>query len=366
MRGAALTMLGVACLLAGAAAPGAAAPADDTAAVQAALNAAPPGGTVTLEAGRTYFINLLVGLKPKSNCRVVLHGATLRGTLAAGQSGRFFDLSARSQVTLSGGTLVGSRDPGPAWGHGVVAANASDLTLEDMTFVDIFSDGVLLSGSPGSVRVSLRRCRFVNSRRSGLYVASGREISVEDCAFEGSNGQAPEAGLQVLAGAGLTVEQVRVARSLFRGNRGPGLAVAGTSGSRLAHFTLSDNTVQQNLRGISIAQASHVVIAGNRISGHAQPPQAGLTVGAQCFNVTATGNVLEGNYRGVLADGASLVALEGNTVIGTGARAGLGSGTDGDGITCGAAAGPPITQCTVSGNVVSGSAGASACARAPT
>ncbi|HEX6738445.1 MAG TPA: right-handed parallel beta-helix repeat-containing protein [Vicinamibacteria bacterium] len=354
MRRAALTTIGVWCLLAGAAA---AAPADDTAALQAALNAAAPGGSVTLDPGRTYFINLAVGLKPKSNSRVVLQGATLRGTLGAGQSGRFFDLTAKSQVTLSGGTLVGSRTAGPAWGHGIVASNASDITVEDMTFVDIFSDGVLLTGSPGSVRVSLRRCRFQNARRSGLYVASGREISVEDCAFEGSNGQAPEAGLQILAGSGLAVEQVRIARSLFRGNRGPGLAVGGTSGARLAHFTVSDNTVQQNLRGIAIAQASHVVVAGNRISGHAQPPQAGLTVGPQTFNVTVTGNVLEGNYRGLLADGASLVALEGNTVIGTGARVGLGSGADGDGITCGAAAGPPITQCTVSGNVVSGSAG---------
>jgi parallel beta-helix repeat protein len=346
------------CLLAGGIAPPAWSAPDDTAAVQAALNAAAPGGMVTLEPGRTYVINLAVGLKPKSNTRVALHGATLRGTLGAGQSGRFFDLTGKAQVTLSGGTLLGSRAAGPAWGHGIVIANSTDVAVEDVTFQDIFSDGVLLTGSPGSVRVSVRGCRFLNARRSGLYVASGREVSIEDSAFEGSNGLAPEAGLQVMAGAGLVVEQVRIARSLFRGNRGPGLAVAGTSGSRLSHFTISDNTVQQNLRGIAVAQASHVVLSGNRVSGHAQPPQAGLAIGPQSFNVTVTGNVLEGNYRGLLADGASLVTLEGNTVVGTGPRAGLGSGADGDGITCGPAAGPPVTQCTVSGNVVSLSAGA--------
>jgi parallel beta-helix repeat protein len=350
-------LLGVVYLAACAVPAAQGAPADDTAAVQALLDAAAPGGTVTLPPGRTYVINLAVGLRPKSHSRVRLHGVTLQGTLGAGQGGRFFDLTAKSRVTLMGGTLVGSRTAGPAWAHGIIANNASDLVLEDMTFQDIFTDGVLLTGSPGSTRVSLRNCRFVNVRRSGLYVTAGREISVEDCSFEGANGLLPEAGLYVQAVAGAVVEHLRVTRSLFRGNRGPGLSVAGVPGARVAHLTLAENTIQQNLRGVSVGQASHVVIEGNRISAHIAPPQAGLALGRDTVNAAVNGNVLENNYRGILSDGASLVNIEGNTVIGTGARLGLDAGRDGDGITCGAAAGATIASCSVTGNVVARSAG---------
>ena len=330
---------------------------DDTAAVQALLDAAAPGGTVTLPPGRTYVINLAVGLRPRSHSRVRLHGVTLQGTLGAGQGGRFFDLTAKSRVTLMGGTLLGSRTAGPAWSHGVIAANASNVVLEDMTFQDIFTDGVLLTGSPGSTRVTLRNCRFLNGRRSGLYVTAGREISVEDCSFENTNGLLPEAGLYVQAAPGAVVEHLRVGRSLFRGNRGPGLSVAGAPGASIAHLTLAENTLQQNQRGVFVGQASHVVIEGNRISGHPLPPQAGLALGRDTWNAAVNGNVLENNYRGILADGASLVNIEGNTVIGTGARAGLNAGLDGDGITCGAAGGAVVSSCSVTGNVVTRSAG---------
>src|SRR5262245_60186799 len=69
---------------------------DDTAAIQAALNAVLPGGTVTVDPGRTYLINLSVGLRPKSQCRLNLHGAILRGP--AGQGGRFIDLTSKTNV----------------------------------------------------------------------------------------------------------------------------------------------------------------------------------------------------------------------------------------------------------------------------
>ena len=45
---------------------------DDTAAIQLALNAVVAGGTVVLEPGRTFLVNLAVGLRPKSQSRLCL------------------------------------------------------------------------------------------------------------------------------------------------------------------------------------------------------------------------------------------------------------------------------------------------------
>jgi parallel beta-helix repeat protein len=199
----------------------------------------------------------------------------------------------------------------------------------------------------------------VNVRRVGLYVTSGRDIAVENCAFENTNGLAPEAGLQVQPGSGAVVEHVRITGSLFRNNRGTGISFQNAAGARLAQISITDNTIDGNLRGIAVAQASHLVLEGNRISGHSIKPNAGLTLGLGIFDATVTGNLLENNYRGIQADGASMVTLGANTIIGTGPRPalGLGAGADGDGITCGAAAGPAVSQCVVTGNVVSRSAG---------
>ena len=326
---------------------------DDTAAIQLALNAVVAGGTVVLEPGRTFLVNLAVGLRPKSQSRLELHGATLRGP--AGQGGRFIDLTSKTGVTIAGGTLLGSRN-GPAATYGVLSVNSSDVAIEDVTFQDVYTDGVLVTGSPGGERVSVRGCRFVNGRRTGVYVAAGRHVSIESSTFESIHGELPEAGIQIQVNAGAAVEHVRIRQNMFRAN---GMAVNAlkAGGTRLAHVGVTDNAVDGNGRGIVLAQATYVAVEGNRITGQATPRSAALVLGPGTFDATVAGNVLANNYRGIQADGASMVTITGNTIVGVGVRAGLGAGDDGDGITCSAPVGSLVSQCVISGNSIKGSAG---------
>jgi parallel beta-helix repeat protein len=324
---------------------------DDTGAIQAALNAVAPGGTVTVEAGRTYLVNLSIGLRPKSGTRVKLTGATLRAPV--GQGGRFFDLTSKTQITISGGTLLGNRSASAA-AYGVLSVNSSDVTLDDVTFQDIYGDGIVVTGTPGGERISIRNCRFAGGRRSGVFIASGRHVTVENSAFDSTRGDAPEAGVAIQVNAGATVEHVRINRCSFRAN-GVGVSALKGSGTRLAHLSLGDNVIEANVRSGATIAAAHVVVDSNRIVGHIQG--AGLHLGPGTLSATVTGNLLSNNFRGIQADGANMVNIAGNTVLGTGTRIGMGAGANGDGITCGAGPSLLVSQCVVTGNVIKGSAG---------
>lgn len=214
---------------------------DETIVIQAALNSVAPGGTVTVQAGPTYLINLSIGLRPKANTRLRLHGATLRGP--SGQGGRFIELTSKSRVTVSGGTFLGTRSSGPA-AYGVLSVNSSDVTIEEATFQDLSTDGVLIGGNPGGERIAIRRCRFLGGRRSGVYVASGKHVSVEDSVFENTRGQSPEAGVALHVGGGTVAEHVRISRCELRGN-GIGVSAQKGAGTRLAYVTAA----VWNLRG---------------------------------------------------------------------------------------------------------------------
>src|SRR5262245_1380748 len=77
---------------------------DDTAAIQAGLNAAVPGATVVFTPGKTYRIaGTLSGLVPRSHTRLVLHGATLRAEDQPGGKCRVFTVAGKTGITFSGG-----------------------------------------------------------------------------------------------------------------------------------------------------------------------------------------------------------------------------------------------------------------------
>ena len=51
---------------------------------------------------------------------------------------------------------MGSRAGAPEWGVGILASDADDLMIEDLTLRDFFFDGILLTGNRGCRRVRIR------------------------------------------------------------------------------------------------------------------------------------------------------------------------------------------------------------------
>jgi parallel beta-helix repeat protein len=329
---------------------------DDTAALQSAIDAVKPGGTLRFPPG-TYRIATDRGLVLKDDMRLELEGATLTGPNVNGARCRLLEVQGRRNVTIRGGTLVGSRVGTPQWGVGILASDADDLVIEGVTLRDFFFDGILLTGNRGCRRVRIRHVTAENNRRTGLAAPAAMDLTVEDSVFRGSRGQSPQAGANCEPNAGGEVRQVRFLRSTFADNAGVGLYIHRALGVAVSEATVEDNVMTGNEHGIVASGVSDVTIRRNRVSGHRARVRSGIALGDETTRALVADNVLEDNFRGIVSAGATAVEIRGNTIVGTGTAGDAKAGEDGDGIVCRGLRGLLQGACVVARNVVRRTAG---------
>jgi nitrous oxidase accessory protein NosD len=328
----------------------------DTAAIQAAVAAVPPGGTLQFPAG-TYRIDSDRGVRLKDDLRLDLGEATLVGTNVDGARGRLLEIQGERNIVITGGTMVGSRGGQPEWGVGLLASDAQDLRIENTTFRDFFFDGILLTGNTGCRRVVVRGVTAENNRRTGLAIVSAEDVTVEDSAFRGSRGQSPQAGVNCEPGPGASVRHLRFRRSSFVGNAGVGLYVHRGLGVAVEDVTVEDSRVEGNDQGIVASGVLGVTITGNTVIGHRARGRSGIALGEDTARALVAGNRLEDNLRGIVSAGASDAEIRENVVVGTGPGSGFGAGDDGDGIVCRGLKAVLPEACVVAGNSVRRCAG---------
>ena len=303
----------------------------DTAAIQKAVDALPPGGVLRFPPG-TYRIESDRGIKLKDDMRVDLRQATLVADNVSRAKCRILDIEGRRNIVISGGTLVGSRDGTPDWGIGIRASDASDLVIENVTLRDFFFDGIILTGDRGSERVTVRGVVAESNRRTGLAIVSATDVTVEDSTFASTRGQSPEAGVNGEPNRGQQVRNVSFRRCTFRGNAGGGLYLHRALGVAVAGARVEDSVAEGNAFGIVISGVSDVTIRNNRVLGHRGRTTAGIIVD-DTERPLVERNRLEGNFRGIFSVKATAAEIRDNTIEGAGPADG-GNGDRGDGIVC--------------------------------
>jgi parallel beta-helix repeat protein len=326
----------------------------DTAAIQKAVDALPPGGVLRFPPG-TYRIESDRGIKLKDDMRVDLRQATLVADNVSRAKCRILDIEGRRNIVISGGTLVGSRDGTPDWGIGIRASDATDLVIENVTVRDFFFDGIILTGDRGCERVVVRGVVAENNRRTGLAIVSALDVAVEDSTFASTGGQSPEAGVNGEPNRGQQVRNVTFRRCTFRGNAGGGLYLHRALGVAVAGARVEDSVAEGNAFGIVISGVSDVTVRNNRVLGHRGRTAAGIVVD-DTERPLIEGNRLEGNFRGIFSVKATAAEIRDNTIEGAGPEDG-GSGDRGDGIVCLGLRGPQDEGCRVTDNTIRRCAG---------
>jgi nitrous oxidase accessory protein NosD len=325
--------------------------ADDTAAIQAGVDALRPGQALSFPPG-VYRIRSDRGVRLKDDVHLRLGEAVLTGENVRGARCRLFEIQGSRNIVISGGTLVGSRVGAPDWGVGILASDAEDLVIEDMVLRDFFFDGILLTGNRGCKRVIVRRVLSENNRRTGLAIPSASDVTVEDSVFRGSRGQSPEAGVNCEPGPGASVSKLRFVRDTFVGNAGVGLYIHRALGVEVFDAQVTGSRVENNQQGIIVASVDDVLIAGNRVSGHRGRARSGIAVGEDSKAIRIIGNDLQDNFRGITSAGATNVTIQGNVVVGTAPPFTPGESTDGDGIVCRGLKSLLADACVIEGNTV--------------
>jgi nitrous oxidase accessory protein NosD len=322
---------------------------NDTAAIQAAVNYLPAGRLLRFPPA-VYRIDASVGINLKSYVRLDLTGATVVGANVNGAKCQLFLIRKQRNVTITGGTLVGSRVGTPAYAFGIFADDSTDLIFEKMTLRDFWWDGMILTGNVGCQRVWVRNVTVTNSRRTGIAIIHASYVTIEASTFSGTHGQDPEAGLNVEPNAGEMATNVRIIRCTMNGNAGTGVWL-----HRSASVSVTETVVSNNKYGITASGVNGATVVQNRVIGN----RFGITLGPTTTRASVATNWLQSNFRGIFSSGATGVDIRGNTVIGTGPSTVTNGGSGGDGIVCtgGSSTVALPNTCVIANNIVRRMAG---------
>ena len=204
---------------------------DDTAAIQAALDAAStrgisavlfPTGTYKVSA-TTADNNFFAALTVHSGQRLLFDAATLQLTANGYDFYAVLNIHNVNNVTVEGGlTIIGDRESHTATtgesGHGIRVVNSHNVHVSDVDIRYTWGDGVCVGGNGTmdeiSKNVTIERVRTYKCSRNGLSIIEADGVVVRDCDFTYTDRTAPQYGIDVEPNLGtatnITIENVRM------------------------------------------------------------------------------------------------------------------------------------------------------------
>lgn len=204
---------------------------DDTAAIQAALDAANTNGisTVIFPSG-TYKVsantadnNFYAALTVHSGQRLVFDAATLQLTANGYDFYAVLNIHNVNNIAIEGDlTIIGDRESHTATtgesGHGIRIVNSHNVHVSDVNIRYTWGDGVCVGGN-GTMdeiaqNVTLERIRTYKCSRNGLSIIEADGVVVRDCDFTYTDRTDPQYGIDVEPNLGtatnITIENVRM------------------------------------------------------------------------------------------------------------------------------------------------------------
>jgi len=320
---------------------------DDTAAVQAALDAvAGTGGEVTVPAG-TYMINPVAqygnsGIVLGSNMTLSLApGAVLQALPTSTSEYVIVQLNGVQNVNITGGTIIGNLAHNTITdlletGMGIQVKASQHVVVEAVTVSNCWADGIYVVAAAQDVTIS--NVLANHNRRNGMSIVGAREVVVRGSTFENSTGALENGamlngtGVDAEPNPGEVIDTVLFSHCSFANNYAVGLGasvpVANTGVSMTTNIFAVGNTVTGNgNRGINMSNFSGAVIANNTCSRNAK---FGILFQSYANNGICTGNTVTGTTgapgNGIDMDTCSGDSLTGNTCTG---NVGYGLVTDG-------------------------------------
>lgn len=274
--------------------------ADDTVAIQAAINAvyAAGGGVVRIpQSSGSYRVNLAyqaptspayhqIALWLKDGVSIDATGATIEAFKNNGTHGGFVSFQSCENSHVIGGTWIGDKalhSPLPAgeFCFAFFFTASTNCSIKNAIIKNSRGDGVYLGSSPGlvfapaviSYDCEISSNQILNCGRNGISVTGAQRYVIANNIVTGTYGYAPQAGIDVEPDHS------------YVGNWG---AVDGT---------ITGNVVTENYGdGITIFRSSGLTVAGNTVSRNGE---RGISFRGDVFDAVASSNVVK--YAGIRA-----------------------------------------------------------------
>lgn len=286
--------------------------ADDTAAVQAAIDqAALRGGAVRIPDG-DYRIDAIKGLNLRTGSVLLFaNGAKLRALPSASASYSILRAKQVSNISIVGGTIVGDRHEhqgkGGEWGMGLTLTGATNVLVSGTTFKSAWGDGLYINGN--SSHVTVCRVTAEENRRQGMSIIAARDVLVHRSSFRNTAGTAPQCGLDIEPNKGDKVDGVVIQNSVFDGNAGCGIAMYVSpkhTTSSINNVRMLRNTISNNRGGgggIAIVNTGGHLIEGNTLRANRG---AAIFLGKGTSGIQVTGNSIDAGGR-IVDQGRNIV-----------------------------------------------------------
>jgi len=287
---------------------------DDTASIQAAINALPStGGTVSIPAG-TYLIDTLKPIRPRSLMMLQMDpNAILKAKTTSVSRAYIMYLTNVSDVEIAGGQLVGERDTHrymttstDEWNMGIQIKGASKrVTVRDLHVSKCTGDGVCIGG--GSSDIVIANIVSTLNRRQGLSITNCSNIKIYDSEFSYTQGTSPECGIDIEPDAGYTCSNIWIENCRLNNNKKYGINIWKNASA----VTLNKNTIEYNKSlGASTYGCSNITLTGNTIRWNGA---TGVVFNDGTNGVKHSGNLSYCNYANLGAKTRTPFVLSGWT-----------------------------------------------------
>jgi len=225
--------------------------ADDTSAIQAAIDICRDEDIVQLHHGATYKINPNVGIRMGSFKTLEMTDAVMTqgGTNQPATRARMiYTVPGSNNIKIFGGALIGSRLPhaGLQWGKGIWVDSSMTVEIEGVEISDQYFDGIGIGGNTPSSFVSIRDCHITNCRRNALTMTNAEHVRVSRTSLMNSNGQEPAAGCDIEANKDERVHDVILQDCIFFENSRTGLHIHKGHGLPPSDIWVQKCTFQNN------------------------------------------------------------------------------------------------------------------------
>ena len=273
---------------------------DDTAAIQAAIDALPAsGGTVTILDGN-YMIDAARSINLRSNTRLQMTPAATLSAMANDlERSHVIKVWRANNVQIIGGRVVGERaghrGTTGEWGYGINIQASNNVRVIGTHISDCWGDGIWIGGLGRrahvtvSTNVTLDHVVSTNNRRQGLSIGPVRGVTVIHSTFSNTHGTKPQAGIDIEPQGQGPARDITFSDCTIKGNQGSGLEVhENVSGVVVKNCKIQDN----NGYGVLSVGASQLTISDNLIAGNGL---VGVAMSAKASHARITGNTLTGN-----------------------------------------------------------------------
>lgn len=207
---------------------------NDTAAIQAAVNAlGTTGGTVVIPPG-TYLVDAIKSINLKSNINLQMTPTTVLKALPNSNDwSAVLKLNNISYTNVYSGVLMGDRyqhlGTSGEHGMGVSILGSKNIIVQGTIAKNMWGDGFYIAtGSTGAVprNIQLIDVQADNNRRQGISLISGYNVSIIRPRLTNTNGTAPSAGLDIEPNKITdTLQNISIVDPYTAKNQGSGIGV---------------------------------------------------------------------------------------------------------------------------------------------